>query len=111
MINGSPMKCRQRPDITIIIDWDVKPQTLSASQKRIIIAHLSDLEESIVIAKLYTSRLMGKPTIYICENKDVDQLRGIREADQRLSFRYTDSTVPLLLKSECSSFWPAFVIV
>ena len=36
---------------------------------------------------------MGKPTICICENKDADQLRGNREADQRLSFRYTDSTV------------------
>ena len=33
---------------------------------------------------------MGKPTIYICENKDIDQLRGNREADQRLCFRYTD---------------------
>ena len=50
------------------------------------------------------SRLMGKPTICICENKDADQLRGNREADQRLSFRYTDSTLPLLPKSEISSF-------
>ena len=50
------------------------------------------------------SRLMGKPTICIGENKDADQLRGNREADQRLCFRYSDSTVPLLLKSEISSF-------
>ena len=28
------------------------------------------------------------------------------EADQRLCFRYTDSTIPLLLKSEISSFYP-----
>ena len=48
---------------------------------------------------------MGKPTICICENKDADQLRGNREADQRLCFRYSDSTIPLLLKSEISSFW------
>ena len=41
---------------------------------------------------------MGKPTICICENKDADQLRGDREADQRLCFRYSDSTIPLLLK-------------
>ena len=41
---------------------------------------------------------MGKPTICICENKDADQLRGIREADQRLCFRYSDSTIPLLVK-------------
>ena len=42
---------------------------------------------------------MRKPTFCICENKDADQLRGNREADQRLSFRYTDSTIPLLPKS------------
>ena len=39
---------------------------------------------------------MGKPTICIGENKGADQLRGNREADQRLCFRYTDSTIPLL---------------
>ena len=50
------------------------------------------------------SHLMGKPTICIGENKDTDQLRGDREADQRLCFRYSDSTIPLLLKSEISSF-------
>ena len=50
----------------------------------------------------YMSRLMGKPTICIGENKDADQLR--READQRLCFRNSDSTIPLLLKSEISSF-------
>ena len=31
----------------------------------------------------------------ICENKDADQLRGYREADQRLCFRYTNNTIPL----------------
>ena len=50
------------------------------------------------------SRPVGKPTICIGENKGADQLRGNREADQRLCFRYSDSTVPLLLKSEISSF-------
>ena len=48
---------------------------------------------------------MGKPTICIGENKDADQLRGNREVDQRLCFRYSDSTIPLLLKSEISSFY------
>ena len=57
------------------------------------------------------SRLMGKPTICIGENKDADQLRGNREADQRLCFRYSDSTVPLLLKSEISSFYLFSVLV
>ena len=39
----------------------------------------------------------------ICENKDADQLRGNREADQHLFFRYIDSTISLLSKSEISS--------
>ena len=51
----------------------------------------------------YMSRVMRKPTFCICENKDADQLRGNREADQRLCFRYTDNTIPLLSKSEISS--------
>ena len=38
---------------------------------------------------------MGKPTICIGENKGADQLRGNREADQRLCFRYSDSTLKL----------------
>ena len=50
------------------------------------------------------SRLMEKPTICIGENKDADQLRGNREADQRLCFRYSDSTIPPLLNSKISSF-------
>ena len=40
---------------------------------------------------------MGKPTTCIGENKDADQLRGNREADQRLCLRYSASTIPLLL--------------
>ena len=34
----------------------------------------------------HVSRVMRKPTFCICENKDADQLRGNREADQRLFF-------------------------
>ena len=45
------------------------------------------------------------------ENKGADQLRGDREAAQRLCFRYTDSTIPLLPKSEISSFYPSSVSV
>ena len=47
---------------------------------------------------------MGKPTICIGENKGADQLHSNCEADQRLCFRYSDGTMPLLLKSEISSF-------
>ena len=64
--------------------------------------------------KLTKSQLgcfMRKPTICICENKDADQLRGNREADQCLCFHYIDSTINLLSKSEISSFWPSSVAV
>ena len=46
---------------------------------------------------------MRKQAFCICENKDADQLHGNREADQRLCFRYKDSTIPLLPKSEIIS--------
>ena len=49
------------------------------------------------------SHVMRKPTFCICENKDADQLHSNRKADQRLCFRYIDSTIPLLSKSEISS--------
>ena len=50
------------------------------------------------------SRIVRKLDFCLGENKGADQLRGNREADQRLCFRYTDSTISLLLKSEISSF-------
>ena len=37
---------------------------------------------------------MRKPTFCICENTDADQLRGNREADQRICFRYIDRHNP-----------------
>ena len=62
--------------------------------------------ESIALCNsfdLHLSRVMRKPDFGICENKDADQLRGNRYADQRLCFPYLDSTIPLLPKSEISS--------
>ena len=44
------------------------------------------------LINLYLSRLVRKPTICICENKGTDQLGSNCEADQRLSFRYSEST-------------------
>ena len=43
------------------------------------------------------SRVMRKPAFCICENKDADQVRSNLEADQCLSFHYTDRTIPLFL--------------
>ena len=45
------------------------------------------------------------------EKKDANQLRGIREADQRLCFRYIDGTIPLLPIYEISGLYPSSVVV
>ena len=52
----------------------------------------------------YMSLIMRKPAFCICENKDADQLRGNREADQRLCFRnpsafYIQNFKPLAILS------------
>ena len=52
---------------------------------------------------------MRKPAFCTCENKDADQLRGNREADQCLYFRDKDCTIPLLPNSENSSLWRSSV--
>ena len=54
---------------------------------------------------------MKKPTFCICENKDADQFGGNRKADQPLCFQYTDSTIPLLSKSEISSLYQSSLAV
>ena len=51
-----------------------------------------------------------KTGFFICENKDAD---GDREADQRLCFRYLDSTIPFLplaISSGCKA-WFVFDLV
>ena len=47
---------------------------------------------------------MGKPTICIGENKGADQLRGNCEADQRLCFRYSESTMLDLVENHIVGF-------
>ena len=49
------------------------------------------------------SRVKRKTCFFICVNKDADQLHGNRADDQHLWFRFIDSTIPLLSKSEISS--------
>ena len=49
--------------------------------------------------------------ICICKNKAADQLCGYSTTDQRLCFRYMDSTTRLLPKSEISSPWLSSVVV
>ena len=55
---------------------------------------------ALVVSGVYhLSRSVRKRDYCLCENKGADQLRSNCEADQRLCFRYTDSTNPFLLKS------------
>ena len=53
---------------------------------------------------------MRKPAFCIRETKGADQLRGNREADQRLCIRYIDSTIPLLPIYDISSLLPSCVV-
>ena len=57
-----------------------------------------------IVNSVKMSSVVRKPAFCICENKNADQLRGNREADQRLCFHYIDSTIPLLSKYEISCF-------
>ena len=59
----------------------------------------------------HMSLVVRKPAFCICENKDADQLRSNCAADQRLCFRHTDSTTPLLPKSEITRLYPSSVAV
>ena len=54
---------------------------------------------------------MRKQAIGVCKNKDADQLRGNLATDQRICFRFIDSTITVLPKSKISSLWPYSVIV
>ena len=51
----------------------------------------------------HMSLVVRKLAFCICENKDADQLRSKCTAGQTVCFRYTDSTIPLLLKTDISS--------
>ena len=54
---------------------------------------------------------MGKPTKCLGKNKGADQLRGNREADQRLCFHYMDSAIPLPHLYKISNRLPSSVTV
>ena len=57
------------------------------------------------------SHSMRKKTSCIGKNKGADQLCSDCTANQHLHFRYTESTIPLLLINRISSFKPASMIV
>ena len=55
--------------------------------------------------------VMRKPTFGIYKNKGADQLHSNCAADQQLCFRYIDSEIPFLPKSEITSLLPYSVAV
>ena len=57
------------------------------------------------------SRFVRKWDYCLCEIKGAVQLRSNCEADQHLCFRYMDNTIPVLLKSNFTSFLAASVAV
>ena len=52
---------------------------------------------------------MIKTDLSLCGNKGADQLCINCTADQRLCFRYSDSTIPILVKSEILNFYTSLV--
>ena len=90
------------------LDQNSNPWLTSTSSSNDLMDHTG---KDVGITLYHMSLVVRKPAFCLCENKDADQLRGNREADQRLCFRYTDSTIPLLPKDEISSFKPSCVIV
>ena len=71
---------------------------------------MADKANTAIYCLFKLSRRMRK-SICLGDNKGADQLRSNCEADQRLCFRYTDSTIPLISKYKISSLLPASVTV
>ena len=70
---------------------------------KILLEGLNTFKGSKLTIKIIEPR-HEKAGFWLCENEGADQHRSNCEADQRLCFRYTDSTIPLLSKSKSSSF-------
>ena len=78
-------------------------RSLSGLQRVFLNTERRTINCNIAANIIIKSLVMRKPDFRICGNKDADQLRGNREADQRLCFRYRESTIPLLSTSKISS--------
>ena len=74
------------------------------NENKIVIFHFCVVTINTMGVLLFVPR-REKPAFCICENKDTDQLRGNREADQRLCFRLIDKTTPPLSNYEISSIY------
>ena len=69
------------------------------------IEHYTWIGNTLRFHHQHLSRVMRKPTFCICKNKDAHQLRGNREADQRLCFPYINSTIPLICKRKLQAWF------
>ena len=97
--------CSLISPIVVLCQDDVNPLDCLSKSSFLLTVHASFMSYLVVNCNLdgrfsggyaKLSLVVRKPAFCICENKDADQLRGNREADLRLCFRYTDSTIPLL---------------
>ena len=80
-------------DCIITLDKDYTPEA-SNEPGFLLIIELEKQATTFEWVRYYLSRVMRIPDFCICEIKDADQLRGNREADQHLCFRYTDEYNP-----------------
>ena len=126
MTCSRPQRTVTRPGLEPGTPWSVvrnanhcasPPLLLTRYTTECIVTHIMSLTSNKYLANNVCdiadlnnmSLVVRNPAFCICENKDADQLRGNREADQRLCFRYTDSTIRLLPTSEISSLYPTSV--
>ena len=96
---GGDMIVERTGSLEMILNYILQSQIEIQQNQNNIMHEFTKSEEEIN----HMSRVLRNPAFCICENKDADQLRGNREADQRLCFRYTDTAIPLLPESEISS--------
>ena len=94
---------QSRSDMFRVFKYDINTAAEMSDHTQPLLLTRHNVVPGMFLVRQYMSRVMRKPVFSICENKDADQLRGNREADQRLCFLYTDSTIPLLPKYEISS--------
>ena len=66
---------------------------------------------NIKVSLSQMSRIMRKLDFCLGENKDAINCAVTAQLISAFVLRYTDSTIPLLLKSEISSFYPSSVTV
>ena len=78
----------------VLVSWKLPKENADKVQSYTVFYQSNEDAEALESHVVYISLVVRKPDFCICD----------READQRLCFRYTDSTTPLLPIYEISSF-------